>query len=94
MLTKHQKLWKEARDEWIKNNRPSHEGYWYCVIGGGYLTEHTLTVDHDNSRSRDPAKRYDQSNLQPMCAKHNREKGSRTTRQYRDSKPSLRCDNY
>jgi 5-methylcytosine-specific restriction endonuclease McrA len=92
MATKHQALWKEARDEWIRNNRPSHEGYWYCVVGGGYLTEDTLTLDHDISRSRDPAKRYDQTNLYPMCAKHNGEKGSRSLRQYRDSKPSLRCN--
>lgn len=44
MATKHQKLWKDARDEWIANNPPSHEGYWYCTVGGGHLTLDTLTL--------------------------------------------------
>ena len=91
MKRKHQLLWKKTRDEWIKQNPPNHAGQWYCIIGGGYLTKETLTLDHDTPRSRDPSRRYDLSNLQPMCWKHNGEKGSRTLQQYLATNPSRRC---
>lgn len=91
-LTKHQELWNEDRKEWIHNNPPDHAGYWYCVVGFGYLTEDTLTLDHDHSRSRRPQERYLQSNLQAMCGYHNGDKGSRSLEEYKKSKPRLNCD--
>jgi len=85
------KQWVSDRNEWVGNHPPSHEGYWYCVIGGGALTIDTLTVDHDISRGRDQSKRSDQDNLQPMCGFHNGDKGSLSTAGYLLRKPDLKC---
>ena len=81
--------WIKARDLWIKENSANHEGQWYCIVGGGYLTEQTLQLDHDISRIRDPSRRTDQTNLHPICSKHNAEKGSKSLKEYKPS--SLNC---
>lgn len=83
--------WQETRKQWILENPADHSGYWYCVVGGGYLDSDMLQLDHDISRSRDTTKRNDLANLNPMCGKHNTLKGSKTLQEFRDSKPSLRC---
>lgn len=84
------KQWVEDRHEWIKTHT-TEDGTWRCVIGGGVLTIDTLTVDHDISRGRDPSKRREQSNLQPMCAFHNSDKGSLSTAEYLLKQPDLSC---
>jgi 5-methylcytosine-specific restriction endonuclease McrA len=83
--------WKITRRKWIKKNPADFQGYWYCVVGGGALTKDTLTLDHNISRSRDPSLRHDLTNLFPMCGKHNFLKGSRSLKEYNDSKPDLKC---
>lgn len=92
--------WARTRKKWIRDNPPDHAGYWYCVVGGGALTIDQdlvgygacwLTLDHDISRSRDPSKRHDRENINAMCGCHNRKKGSRSLKEFKDSKPHLRC---
>lgn len=83
--------WTVTRKKWIKKNPPSHEGYWYCVVGGGHLTQYTMTLDHDISRSRNPKLRYKLDNLNPMCSWHNNDKGSRSLAEYLATNPSRRC---
>lgn len=94
------KQWQKDRAKWIKKtDRGDH--IWHCVIGGGALTNDKelnsygailwLTVDHEVSRTRDPSKRKDHDNFQPMCNYHNTNKGSRTTEEYLATNPDLRC---
>lgn len=88
-IGKQAKKWIGTRAEWIANNPPPIEGqFWLC-----YLRIHPfcpvridlarLTLDHVVSRSRDPTKRNDASNLQPACKYCNSEKGSRSLEQVR-----------
>lgn len=94
------KNWRKDRMEWIRDtDRGDH--IWHCVIGGAALTNDKdlnsfgtvlwLTVDHEVSRTRDPSKRRDSGNFQPMCQYHNTNKGSRTTEEYLNTNPDLRC---
>lgn len=92
--------WSRTRKQWIIDHPEDFNGFWYCVVGGGALTVDRerldygalwLTLDHDISRSRDPSKKHDDSNLKPMCNFHNVNKGSRSLREYLQSKPRLRC---
>lgn len=83
--------WIDARAEWIANNPPDKNGYWYC-----YLRIHPwcpyrltndkdrvdrnvgmLTLDHVVSRTHDASRRTDQTNLRPACGYCNEMKGSR-----------------
>lgn len=99
--TKHFTLWEKTKHEWKEANPPDFDGYWYCIVGGCALTDGTsdnlggtyLTLDHDNSRSRSPEMRYDLTNLNPMCGKHNRRKASRSLQEYLATKPDKRCSN-
>ena len=92
--------WLKVRKQWIKLHPPEYGGYWYCVVGGGALTDDTsnldygaklLTIDHDIPRSRAPHLVFEFDNLKPMCAYHNQDKGSKSLRQYLASKPDKRC---
>lgn len=91
--------WEQTKNDWKDENPPDHMGYWYCVIGYGALTDGRrdalgglpLNLDHDISRVRDGTRRYDHDNLNPMCPRHNREKGSRSLYEYRQSNPKKRC---
>lgn len=91
--------WVKTTNEWKKLNPPSHEGYYFCVVGHSALSDGKsdtigglqFNLDHDDSRARRPDRKYDLTNLNPICPRHNREKGSRTLKQYLDSKPSLKC---
>lgn len=91
--------WEATKAEYKASNPPDHMGYWYCVIGGGALTDGKqdalgglpLNLDHNISRVRDSTRKYDVSNLNPMCPGHNRGKGSRTIEEYRASNPKKRC---
>lgn len=85
------KQWLSDRQQWIKDNPPDHQGYWYCVIGNKALTIDSLTVDHDISRGRDQSKRREQRNLQPMCAYHNNAKGSLSTAEYLTTLENKQC---
>ena len=89
--TNHFNRWKVARRKWIKENPPTHEGYWFCVVGKSPLSIENMTLDHDISRSRDPRQRYNQDNLNPMCYKHNSDKQSKSLQQYLDLNPDMSC---
>lgn len=91
--------WDKAQSEWKDNHPPDHAGYWYCTIGGGALSDgkryamggYTFNLGHDTSRARSSATKYDTSKCEPICPKHNREQGSMTFEEYRDTNPSKRC---
>lgn len=83
------KKWKETRRVYMGSDE-----VWSCVIGGARLTRETVTIDHIISRGRDPSKRYELDNLQPLCYFHNQEKGSLSMEQYLAKKPDTRCSNY
>lgn len=91
--------WKETSNEWKRNNPATHEGYWFCIVGGYALTDGNqdavgglrLNLDHNDSRARRPDRKYDLSNLNPICSKHNREKGSQSLTEYLETNPNKRC---
>lgn len=83
--------WSKTRKRWIKDHPPTHEGYWFCVVGFKALDKDSLTLDHDVSRSRDPSLRHEGENLNPMCGYHNYLKGSKTLEEFLASKPDRRC---
>lgn len=66
--------WAKARKEFIKNNPPNNQGYWVCKRCGKWTED--IEVDHIIPRSRAPELRFTQSNLQVLCPKCNRIKGS------------------
>lgn len=89
-----ERAWLESnltRAKWMKQNPPSHEGYWMCIVGGGAMTKHSLTLDHDIPRSRAPEKKHDLKNLNPMCNFHNNDKGSRSLEEYLATRPDTQC---
>ena len=91
--------WEKAKDKWKAANPADHAGYWYCVIGGGALSDGRtdavgglpFNLGHDISRARNSAIKYDTTRHKPICPKHNRGQGSMTFEQYRAKNPSKRC---
>ncbi len=65
--------WTQTRKQWMRDNPPP----WVCYICGKYLDEHTMVIDHVQSRSRHPELRFEVSNLRPACVPCNERKGSR-----------------
>lgn len=84
------KQWWAVRNEWIQQNA-NKDNTWRCVVGDGLLNIDSLTLDHDVPRSRDPSKRNDLNNLNPMCAFHNSDKGSKSLDEYLATNPSKKC---
>lgn len=70
------KEWLRTRREWVKLNRPNHQGYYVCCICGKWVPEKAMQLDHILSRSRHPELRFDLTNLQPSCGPCNQKKGS------------------
>lgn len=91
--------WEKAKEDWKRSNPPDHAGYYYCVIGGGALTDGSgdsigglpFNLGHNRSRARNPAEKYDTSDHSPICPYHNRGQGSMTFAEYRAKNPSKRC---
>ena len=81
---KHLKQWLLTRQTWIRKNPPPIGGkYWPCYLKihpncRQRVDEKSLTLDHVVSRSRDPSRRYDLTNLRPCCWQCNTMKGSYT----------------
>lgn len=75
-MTKHERLWAKARKIWIKNNPPSHQGYYECTYCHKWVPADEITIDHIWPRSARPDLRYVQSNLVPACWSCNGNKGS------------------
>lgn len=78
--------WINARNKWVKNNPPNHQGYWKCALRISplcqkWVTIETLTVDHTHGRLGDLL--TDQSNLQASCWPCNELKGSRELQELR-----------
>lgn len=83
-IGKQTKQWFLTRATWIRKNPPPVDGkYWVC-----YLQIHPwcpvrldiehLTLDHVVARTRDPSKKFSQSNLMPACIYCNDMKGSKS----------------
>lgn len=88
---KYYKKFLKTKKQWFKDNPPDHAGYYYCYIpfcGKALLPPKSLEegevvqLDHVESRARRPDLRYEDSNLKPICAKHNSEKGSMSYDEY------------
>ncbi len=75
-MTKQEKLWLEARAEFLHNHPPNFQGYYVCTYCRVWIPEKEVTVDHIISRSRAPHLRYVQSNLCISCWDCNTRKGS------------------
>ena len=79
---KTKKAWLQTRETWIRKNPPPIAGkYWPCYLKldprcPGKIDETRMTLDHVVSRSRDPSRRHDLSNLKPACWYCNTLKGS------------------
>lgn len=73
---KYGKLWDATRRKWISENPPNHQGYYVCWICGVWVASNAFELDHVESRSRHPERRFDLTNLRPSCHSCNAEKGS------------------
>lgn len=85
---KYAKQWTITRKTWIRNNPPDQYGNWYCYLQIHpwcplKLDARTLTLDHVESRSHAPDKRFKADNLRPACIYCNNMKGSRKLEQVR-----------
>lgn len=80
--------WREAKNQWIQDHPPSHEGYWFCYICGKALTIYTLTLDHKIAWSRRPDLRLEDSNLEPCCFADNSNKGSKSYDKFMEERVS------
>lgn len=69
-------LWEKARNEWIRQNPPNHEGYYTCWLCGSWVKAEEMELDHIKSRTRASHLRFVQSNLAPSHHICNQEKGS------------------
>lgn len=76
------KQWIKTRKEWFKQNPPDHAGYYYCYICGLALLKTETTLDHKQSRGRNPELRNDLNNLAPCCSPCNTDKGSYNIDEY------------
>lgn len=91
--------WIKTSDEWKENNPADFDGYRYCIVGGGALSDGKgdalgglqFNLGHNYSRAREPGRKYDQTNLYAICPRHNREQGSMSLKEYSDTNPSKRC---
>lgn len=77
----------EATEAWFAANLPDENGQWRCYISKHpncpvYLTEETINLEHDISKTRGPAFKYDITNLFPACSFDNAAKGSLTAEEY------------
>jgi len=98
-LSDYEMEWIETSKKWKAANPCDFDGYWYCVIGGGALTDGQgdamgglrLNLGHDISRARDSKQIHNLRNIRPICPKHNREQGSLSFEEYRAKSPSKRC---
>ena len=98
-LTDYEREWIEAARLWKIANPPDFTGYWYCFIGGGALSDGQsdtmgglrFNLGHDESRTRNRAKRLHTNKCRPICPYHNRGQGSRTFKEYKATDPRKRC---
>ena len=87
---KYTKQWFITRATWIKKNPPPIEAqYWECYLQihpwcPKLIDINALTLDHVVSRTRDPSKRFNLSNLKPACTYCNNMKGSRSLDKIQD----------
>lgn len=79
---KTKKAWLDTRQAWIRKNPPTLQGrHWPCYLKISpqclkKVDEKSITLDHVVSRSRDPSRRHDLTNLRPSCWYCNVMKGS------------------
>ena len=89
--------WDRTVYEWKKINEPDFDGYYYCRIGHGALSDGRaegglpFNLCHDISRARDKTKAYRLDNLYAGCPKHNREQGSKSLDEYLSTNPDKHC---
>lgn len=76
------KQWSVTRNQWIKDNPPTYNGYYTCYYCQSPVHIDEVQIDHKESRSRHPELRFDQSNLVPTCAFDNLQKGSMSAEEY------------
>ena len=67
--------WRSLRQLWVKQNPPTHEGYYTCGICGSWVKSDEMQLDHIKPRSGGSANRL--SNLQPSHGVCNMRKGSK-----------------
>lgn len=79
--------WLKFRADYFASHPPDERGFYYCYyckaidVNEG-LTRREATLDHWISRSRNPALRFDESNIVIACYRHNKDKGSRSGDEY------------
>ena len=89
--------WARTTRLWKKLNPADFDGYYYCRVGGGALTDKAsgwglpFNLCHDIARARDVSKKHSLDNLYPGCPKHNREQGSLSLEEYLETNPDLHC---
>lgn len=67
--------WEAFKRIWFKENPPLDNGYYMCGVGGEWVHESEVTLDHINGR--DGALMFAPDNIQPSCGYHNYNKGSK-----------------
>lgn len=73
--------------KWKRTQKPSHEGYYTCYIGGDKIPY--LVAEHPYSKARHPELR-DTQKLEPVCSEHNRLKGSLDIDEFLEKYPQFK----
>lgn len=69
--------WLKFVQKWKKQNPPLDNGCYVCGHCGRFVLAEEVTLGHIYSRSREPSRVFDPTNLQPEHASCNNWKGSR-----------------
>lgn len=83
-IGKQGRAWLDTRAQWLKDNPPPIRGMYYeCYLQihpwcPKLVTVEDMQLDHVVSRTRDPSKRLDVTNLRPSCEFCNAKKGSKS----------------
>lgn len=84
---KHAKKWQSTRTQWLKQNK----GEWFtCYLCNKMVSRRSMHLDHVEARSRRPDLRYEMSNIKPVHARCNLDKGSLSVEQYKNLQNELR----
>lgn len=77
----------ELSRQWHDENPPDKYGNWYCYISKHplcpkILTEATLVLEHNLSKTRRPDLIFEVTNIFPACEYDNKAKGSLSAQEY------------
>lgn len=74
------KATQRAVNQWSKEQKPNHQGYYVCVYCEKWILY--IRAEHTESKARHPELRTDKSRFFITCDEDNARKGSMSAREY------------